>query len=108
MRQIVLIAAGEGVVVRAAATRLKTALILLLLIVGPIGSAAARPPRTVPRVGYISPGSASDPARLRRFEAFRQGLRELGHVEGRNLTLEPRWAEGKFTNQVRQIAEHAG
>jgi putative ABC transport system substrate-binding protein len=82
--------------VRAAATRLKTALILLLLIVGPIGSAVAQPPRTVPRVGYISPGSASDPARLRRFEAFRQGLRELGYVEGRNIALEPRWAEGKY------------
>jgi hypothetical protein len=50
----------------------------------------------VPRVGYISPGSSSDPFRLRRFEAFRQGLRELGYVEGRNITLEPRWAEGKY------------
>src|SRR5882672_9993774 len=50
----------------------------------------------VPRVGYLSPGSSSDPVRLRRFEAFRQGLRELGYVEGRNIALEPRWAEGKY------------
>jgi putative ABC transport system substrate-binding protein len=50
----------------------------------------------VPRVGYISPGSSSDPVRLRRFESFRQGLRELGYVEGRNIALEPRWAEGKY------------
>src|SRR5258706_15995846 len=35
----------------------------------------------VPRVGYLSPGSSSDPVRLRRFEAFRQGLRELGYVD---------------------------
>jgi putative ABC transport system substrate-binding protein len=50
----------------------------------------------VPRVGYINPGYPSDPVRLRRFEAFRQGLRELGYVEGRNIALEPRWAEGKY------------
>jgi putative ABC transport system substrate-binding protein len=50
----------------------------------------------VPRVGYLSPGSSSDPVRLRRFEAFRQGLRELGYVEGQNIVLEPRWAEGQY------------
>src|SRR4030095_9327009 len=52
-------------------------------------------PARVPKVGYISPGSSSDPARLRRFEAFRQGLRELGYVEGQTIILEPRRAEGK-------------
>jgi len=46
-------------------------------------------------VGYISPGAAFD-FRLRRFEAFRQGLRELGYVEGRNIVLEPRWAKGEY------------
>jgi len=49
-----------------------------------------------PRVGYISPGSSSDAVRLRRFEAFRQGLRELGYVDGQNIVLEPRWAEGQY------------
>jgi len=44
--------------------------------------AAEAQPRKVPRVGYLSPGSPSDPGRQRRFEAFRQGLRELGYVEG--------------------------
>jgi len=34
--------------------------------------------------------------RLRRFEAFRQGLRELGYVEGQSIVLEPRWAEGQY------------
>jgi putative ABC transport system substrate-binding protein len=50
----------------------------------------------MPRVGYINPGFPSDPIRMRRLEAFRQGLRELGYAEGRNIALEPRWAEGKY------------
>jgi putative ABC transport system substrate-binding protein len=50
----------------------------------------------VPRVGYLSPGSSSDPVRQNRFEAFRQGLRELGYVEGQNIAIESRWAEGKY------------
>jgi putative tryptophan/tyrosine transport system substrate-binding protein len=33
---------------------------------------------------------------VRRFEAFRQGLRELGYVEGQSIALEPRWAEGNY------------
>jgi putative tryptophan/tyrosine transport system substrate-binding protein len=78
-----------------AVTQLATALVFLLLGAS-LGTAAAQPPEKVPRVGYLSPGSSSDPARLRRFEAFRQGLRELGYVEGRNISLESRWAEGKY------------
>ena len=50
----------------------------------------------MPRVGYLSPGSPSDSARLRRFEAFRQRLRELGYVEGQNIAIETRWAEGNY------------
>jgi putative ABC transport system substrate-binding protein len=78
-----------------AATWLATAVGLVQLAAS-LGTAAAQPPEKMPRVGYISPGSSSDPFRLRRFEAFRQGLRELGYVEGRNIALEPRWAEGKY------------
>jgi putative ABC transport system substrate-binding protein len=58
--------------------------------------AAEAQPRKVPRVGYLSPGSSSDPGRQRRFEAFRQGLRELGYVEGQDIVIESRWAEGKY------------
>src|SRR6266511_2237244 len=87
----------KGTVVRLAVTRLATLLLLLFFAV-PLGTAAAQSQekRKVPRVGYISPGSSSDPMRLRRFEAFRQGLRELGYVEGQNIVLEPRWAEGQY------------
>ncbi len=70
--------------------------VVLLLVSASLGTAAAQPPAKVPRVGYLSPGSSSDPARLRRFDAFRQGLRELGYVEGQNIAIESRWAEGKY------------
>ena len=50
----------------------------------------------IPRVGYLSPGSPDDQVRLRRFEAFRQGLRELGYAEGQNIAIESRWAEGNY------------
>jgi putative tryptophan/tyrosine transport system substrate-binding protein len=69
--------------------------LILSLLVAPL-AVDAQPTKQVPRVGYLSPGSSSDPVRLRRFEAFRQGLRELGYVEGQTIALEPRWAEGKY------------
>jgi putative ABC transport system substrate-binding protein len=78
-----------------AVSRLATA-VGLVLLAGSLGTVTAQSPERVPRVGYISPGSSSEPLRLRRFEAFRQGLRELGYVEGRSIVLEPRWAEGKY------------
>jgi putative ABC transport system substrate-binding protein len=42
------------------------------------------------RIGVLRGGSSPDPL----VEAFRQGLRDLGYVEGRNVTIEYRWAEG--------------
>ena len=77
-------------------TEFVTGVLLVLLLASFVGPAAAQPPERMPLVGYISPGSSSDPFRLRRLEAFRQGLRELGYVEGRNIALELRWAEGKY------------
>src|SRR6266511_1177761 len=87
----------KGTVVGLAVTRLATLLLLLFFAV-PLGTAAAQSQekRKVPRVGYISSGSSEDRMRLRRFEAFRQGLRELGYVEGQSIVLEPRWAEGQY------------
>ncbi len=76
-------------------TRLATALILLL-VTAFLGTAAAQSASKVPKVGYISPGASSELARLRRIDAFRQGLRELGYVEGQSIVVEPRWAEGKY------------
>jgi putative ABC transport system substrate-binding protein len=55
--------------------------------------AAAQQPTKVPRIGFLSAASSS--AISARVEAFRQGLRELGYVEGKNIFIEWRFAEGK-------------
>jgi ABC-type uncharacterized transport system substrate-binding protein len=76
-------------------TRPTTAVVLLLLSAS-LGTAAAQPPEKVPRVGYLNPGSLSDRVSQRRLEAFRQGLRDLGYVEGQNIAIESRWAAGNY------------
>ena len=80
---------------RLAVIRPATAVVLLLLAAS-LGTAAAQPAGKVPRVGYLLAGSHSDPQRQRLLEAFRQGLRELGYVEGQNIAIESRWAEGQY------------
>ncbi len=53
----------------------------------------AQEPTKVPRIGYLS---VRGPEReKRRLAAFHQGLRELGYIEGQNLVIEYRYAEGK-------------
>jgi putative ABC transport system substrate-binding protein len=52
---------------------------------------AAQEPRKIPRVGYLSPAELT-----LRDEAFRQRLHDLGYVEGKNIVVEYRFAEGKF------------
>src|SRR5690349_23010984 len=48
----------------------------------------------VPRVGYLGTSSASLEAEL--VKAFREGLRNHGYIEGQNIALEYRWAEGNY------------
>src|SRR5215475_9609391 len=57
-------------------------------------SAGAQQPKKVPRIGFFSSTSLSTISA--RVEAFRQGLRELGYVEGKNIVIEYRYAEGKL------------
>jgi len=75
---------------KAAAPSILVAIVLLALGV----IAEAQQPTKVPRIGYLVAASLS--ATLARTEAFRQGLRELGYVEGKNIVIEWRTAEGKL------------
>ena len=56
-------------------------------------SASAQQPAKIPRIGYLQAPPPS--AVAARTEAFQQGLRELGYVEGKNILIERRFAEGK-------------
>ena len=55
--------------------------------------AEAQQPKKIPRIGYLTGNSLSDLSA--RMEAFRQGLRELGYVEGKHIIIEWRSADGK-------------
>ena len=57
----------------------------------------------IPRIGFLGASSAS--ALAARIEAFRQGLRELGYVEGKNIVIEWRSAEGKLERLPALAAE---
>src|ERR1044071_3110333 len=56
-------------------------------------SAHAQEIRKMRRIGILEPATSA--AISARSEAFRRSLRELGYVEGRNITIESRYAEGK-------------
>jgi putative ABC transport system substrate-binding protein len=72
-----------------------------LLALGVI--AEAQQPKKVPRIGYLT---SSDPAtESTRFEGIRQALRDLGYVEGQNIALEYRYAEGKLDRFPELAAE---
>src|SRR5262249_9463647 len=63
----------------------------------------AQQPKKVPRIGFLSPFSAS--ALANRVEGFRQGLRELGYEEGKNIVIEYRYSDGQFDRLPNLAAE---
>jgi putative tryptophan/tyrosine transport system substrate-binding protein len=76
---------------------------IALMGVGAIGQ--AQQSTKIPRIGYlnaVSPSSVSD-----RIEAFRQGLRELGYVEGKNIVIVSRYADGNLERLPALAAELA-
>jgi putative ABC transport system substrate-binding protein len=66
-------------------------------------SAEAQQPKEVYRIGFLSSASASSVSD--RAEAFRRGLRELGYVEGKNIVVEWRFAEGQLDRVTELAAE---
>src|SRR5437867_901086 len=73
--------------------------LILSLLAVPL-AAAAPPAGKVWRMGYLVAGSSRG-----IHEAFRQGLRDLGYVEGQNLTIETRYAEGQLDRLPALAAE---
>jgi putative tryptophan/tyrosine transport system substrate-binding protein len=58
-----------------------------------LGSAEAQQPKKIPKIAYLAPSTPAAAADL--VEAFRQGLRELGYVEGKTFVLELRHGEAR-------------
>src|SRR4030095_8868906 len=65
--------------------------------------AEAQQPAKIPRIGVLYGGSASSTTGRR--EAFQHGLRELGYVEGKNIVVEWRYADGKLDRVTELAAE---
>jgi putative tryptophan/tyrosine transport system substrate-binding protein len=84
----------------------KTVLLLILVVVVQLAAgvnAQAQQPTKIPRIAYL--GATSLTANAARVEAFRQGLRELGYVEGKNIVIELRSAEGEQDRLPALVAE---
>jgi putative ABC transport system substrate-binding protein len=78
-------------------------LVLVLTFVGLAGVVVAQQPKKVYRIGYLS---QFDPAsESTRAEAIRLALRELGYIEGQNITIEYRYTQGKVSHAPELLAE---
>jgi ABC-type uncharacterized transport system substrate-binding protein len=84
-------------------TRIFDLFCLLITVFLITGFAEAQQPKNVPRIGYISAGTSSSQAPYR--EALRQGLRDLGYIDGQNIAIEYRYANEKLERQPALIAE---
>src|SRR5262245_11017673 len=80
-----------------------TILILCAMLFALCHPVEAQQPKKVPRIGYLTAASAS--AMVPRANAFRQGLRELGYVEGKNIVIEYQYADGKLDRLPALAAE---
>ena len=76
----------------------------LSMLVAPL-VAGAQPAGKVPTIGFLIHNSATPTAR--HFEAFAQGLRELGYIEGQTIAIERRYAEGRLERLPALAAELA-
>src|SRR5262245_19532413 len=84
---------------------IKTIIVLLLgLTLASVHSADAQQLGKVYRIGSLDSGSSSDPQNAVFREAFLQGLRDLGYVEGKNINIDYRYDEGK-RDRLQTLAE---
>jgi putative ABC transport system substrate-binding protein len=74
---------------------------VIILVVSP---ASAQQHAKIPRVGILLPSAPSTAADA-NLEAFLEGLRNLGYVEGRNIILEYRWAENREDQYPALVAD---
>jgi putative ABC transport system substrate-binding protein len=81
---------------------LRTLLVALALFLAPLIS-EAQPAGKVWRIGFL--GTTSPKSHGAFVDAFRAGLRDRGYVEGKNVTIEYRWAEGDYTRLPALAAE---
>src|SRR3989338_6670528 len=87
---------------------MKKKVILLLTFAFILASAQlaeAKQAKKVPRIGYLSTGSRSSVSASSSVKAFLQGLHELGHIEGKNIAIEYRYAEGQSNRYPELAAE---
>ena len=70
----------------------------------PLAAGAQQPPK-VPRIGYLSEARAEAEAEKSRVAAFRQGLRQLGYIEGNDIIVEQRHAAGRVERLLELAAE---
>ena len=75
--------------------------LMAAIFLATVSLAEAQQPKKVPRIGFLAASSPS--YNVTRIETFRQGLRELGYVEGGNIAIEYRFAEGK-EDRLRELA----
>ena len=66
-------------------------------------SGAAQAADNMARIGWLSPGSPASHGAL--YAAFKEGLRERGYIEGKNIVIEQRWVEGKLDRLPEAAAE---
>jgi putative tryptophan/tyrosine transport system substrate-binding protein len=90
------------VISRRRASVVPGAFLALGLLAAPPAAEAQQPAR-VPRIGFLGNSTAALEANL--VEPFREGLRDLGYDEGRNVLIEYRWAEAKYERLPALIAE---
>jgi putative tryptophan/tyrosine transport system substrate-binding protein len=84
---------------------MRKAVLSILFVAVPLAVAViadAQQPKKVPRIGYLTPSISANRS---YFEAFRQGLRDLGYVEEKNIVIERRVNEGKLDRNPALAAE---